>query len=197
MKISKRKAEIIEKATDLFYEHGFVKASIRDIVKAVGITNSTVYIHFENKDEILYYIIENIGSALLKEIRSGIEAHDDPVECLREMVFRRVCLIKEKRKEIKIYMEEQYQLPTVLRNRALKQHRQVYNLYHNMICQIKDKGLIRDVDETVMTFSIFAMMNWSYRWFKDKGRLSIEEVAENIIRIFFGGIFREGVLEKD
>lgn len=197
MKISKRKAEIIEKATDLFYEHGFVKASIRDIVKAVGITNSTVYIHFENKDEILYYIIENIGSALLKEIRSGIEAHDDPVECLREMVFRQVCLIKEKRKEIKIYMEEQYQLPTVLRNRALKQHRQVYNLYHNMICQIKDKGLIRDIDETVMTFSIFAMMNWSYRWFKDKGRLSIEEVAENIIRIFFGGIFREGVLEKD
>lgn len=197
MKISKRKAEIIEKATDLFYEHGFVKASIRDIVKAVGITNSTVYIHFENKDEILYYIIENIGSALLKEIRSGIEAHDDPVECLREMVFRQVCLIKEKRKEIKIYMEEQYQLPTVLRNKALKQHRQVYNLYHNMICQIKDKGLIRGIDETVMTFSIFAMMNWSYRWFKDKGRLSIEEVAENIIRIFFGGIFREGVLEKD
>lgn len=197
MKISKRKADIIEKATDLFYEHGFVKASIRDIVKAVGITNSTVYIHFENKDEILYYIIENIGSALLKEIRSGIEAHDDPVECLREMVFRQVCLIKEKRKEIKIYMEEQYQLPTVLRNKALKQHRQVYNLYHNMICQIKDKGLIRGIDETVMTFSIFAMMNWSYRWFKDKGRLSIEEVAENIIRIFFGGIFREGVLEKD
>jgi AcrR family transcriptional regulator len=197
MKISKRKAEIIGKATDLFYEHGFVKASIRDIVKAVGITNSTVYIHFENKDEILYYIIEDIGSVLLKEIRSGIEAHDDPVECLREMVFRQVCLIKEKRKEIKIYMEEQYQLPTVLRNRALKQHRQVYDLYRNMICRIKDKGLIRDVDETVITFSIFAMMNWSYRWFNDKGRLSIEEVAENIIRVFFGGIFKDGVLQKN
>ena len=197
MKISKTKAEIVEKATDLFYEYGFVKASIRDIVKAVGITNSTVYIHFENKDEILYYIIEDIGSVVLKEIRSGIEAHDDPVECLREMAFRQVCLIKEKRKEIKIYMEEQYQLPTVLRKRALKQHRQIYDLYYNMICQIKEKGFIRDVDETVMTFAIFAMMNWSYRWFKNKGRLSIEEVAEDTIRIFFGGIFREGVLEKD
>ena len=197
MKISKTKEEIIEKATDLFYKHGFVKASIRDIVKAVGIANSTVYIHFENKDEILYCIIEDIGSALLKEIRSGIEAHDDPVECLREMVFRQVCLIKKKRKEIKIYMEEQYQLPTVLRKRALKQHRQVYDVYYNMLCKIKKKGLIQDIDKTVMTFAIFAMMNWSYRWFKDKGRLSIEEVAEHIIRIFFGGIFREGVLAKD
>ena len=197
MKISKTKAEIIKKATDLFYKHGFVKASIRDIVKAVGITNSTVYIHFENKDEILYYIIEDIGSALLKEIRVGIDAHNDPVECLREMVFKQVCLIKKKRKEIKIYMEEQYQLPTVLRKRALKQHRQIYSVYYNMLCKIKEKGLIRDIDETVMTFAIFAMMNWSYRWFKDKGRLSIEEVAEHIIRIFFGGIFREGVLAKD
>ena len=197
MKISKTKAEIIKKATDLFYKHGFVKASIRDIVKAVGITNSTVYIHFENKDEILYYIIEDIGSALLKEIRVGIDAHNDPVECLREMVFKQVCLIKKKRREIKIYMEEQYQLPTVLRKRALKQHRQIYSLYYSMLCKIKEKGLIRDIDETVMTFAIFAMMNWSYRWFKDKGRLSIEEVAEHIIRIFFGGIFREGVLAKD
>ncbi len=197
MKISKTKAEIIKKATDLFYKHGFVKASIRDIVKAVGITNSTVYIHFENKDEILYYIIEDIGSALLKEIRVGIDAHNDPVECLREMVFKQVCLIKKKRREIKIYMEEQYQLPTVLRKRALKQHRQIYSLYYSMLCKIKEKGLIRDIDETVMTFAIFAMMNWSYRWFKDKGRLSIEEVAEHIIRIFFGGIFREGVLEKN
>ena len=197
MKISKRKAEIVEKATDLFYKHGFVKASIRDIVKAVGITNSTVYIHFKNKDEILYYIIENIGAALLKEIRSGIEAHDDPVECLREMIFRQVCLIKEKRKEIKIYMEEQYQLPTILRKRALKQHRQIYDIYYNMICKIKKKGLIRDIDETVMTFSVFAMMNWSYRWFEEEGRLSIEEVAEDIIRVFFGGIFKQDVLERN
>ena len=197
MKSSKRKEEIIEKATDLFYRHGFVKASIRDIVKAVGITNSTVYIYFKNKDEILYHIIEDIGSALLKEISPGIEAHYDPVECLKKMIFKQVCLMKEKRKEIKIYMEEQYQLPTVLRKRALKQHRQIYDIYYSMLCKIKDKGLIRDVDETVMTFAISAMMNWSYRWFRDNGRLSIEEVAEDIIGIFFGGIFKEGVLEKN
>ena len=195
--MSKTKAEIIEKATDLFYEHGFARASIRDLAKAVGITNATVYVHFKNKDQILYHIIEDIGSVLLKELRSGIEAYDDPVKCLEEMIFRQVCLMKRKRKEIRIYIEEQYQLPIVFRKMALKQHRQIYNLYYDILCKIKEKGLIRDIDETVMTFAIFAMMNWSYRWFRDKGRLSIEEVAEFIIRIFFRGIFREGVLEKD
>jgi AcrR family transcriptional regulator len=196
MKKPDTKQMIIRKAVDLFYSHGFVKASIRDIVRAVGVTNSTVYIHFKNKDEILYHIIEDIGEALLKELRAVIERQGEPVACLREMIFTQVCLINAKRKEIKIYMEEQYQLPTPLRHKALKQHRQIYDLYYHKICEIKNKDLTRKLDETVMTFSVFAMMNWAYRWFKDNGRLSIEEVARDITRIFFSGIFPEGVLKS-
>ncbi|MDY7035995.1 MAG: TetR/AcrR family transcriptional regulator [Thermodesulfobacteriota bacterium] len=197
MKKSNTKKMILEKATDLFYRYGFVKASIRDIVREVKVTNSTVYIHFKNKDEILFSVIKNIGSVLLEELNKIIEMHDDPVECLREMIFRQVCLIKEKRKEIKIYIEEQYQLPTTLRNKALKQHRQIYDLYYNKISEITDKGLVYDIDKTVMTFGIFAIMNWSYRWFKDNGRLSIEEIAQDIVRISFRGIFKEDFLPHE
>ncbi len=188
MKKSNTKDKIIDKATDLFYKNGFVKASIRDIVRAVGVTNSTFYSHYKNKDEILYTIIEDIGSILHKMLLEATEMYDDPVECLKEMIFRQVCLISARGKEIKIYIEEQYQLPTPLRKKALRQHRQIYDVYFNKINEIQHKGLKPDIDTTVMTFSIFAMMNWSYRWFQENGKLSIEEVAENIIRIFFGGI---------
>jgi len=191
MRKSNTKDKIIDKATDLFYKHGFVKASIRDIVRAVGVTNSTFYSHFKNKDEILYTIIENIGSILQTILSEEIEKHDDPVACLKEMIFRQVCLICEKSKEIKIYIEEQYQLPLNLRKKALKQQRQVYDLYCNKINEIVNRGLKRDINPTVMTFSIFAMMNWSYRWFKEEGKLSIDEVAENIIRIFLYGIMED------
>ena len=191
MSKSNTKDKIIDKATDLFYKYGFVKASIRDIVRAVGVTNSTFYSHFKNKDEILYTIIENIGSILQQILLEEIEKHDEPVDCLKEMIFRQVCLICEKSKEIKIYIEEQYQLPPHLRKKALKQHRLVYDMYYNKISEIVDKGLKCDINPTVMTFSIFAMMNWSYRWFREQGKLSIEEVAENIIRIFLGGIMED------
>jgi len=186
---------IVEKSVDLFYEHGFVKASVRDIVRAVGVSNSTVYIYFKNKDEILYEIIDHIGSILLKELGEAIERHNDPVRCLEEMIFRQVCLMKEKRKEIKIYLEEQYQLPPRLRQKALKQHRQIYEVYYNKVCELKEKGLLRELDSTVATFGIFAMMNWAYRWFRNGGRLSIEDVARQIVSLFFSGIFRQGVLK--
>ena len=186
------KTLIIERATDLFYRHGFVKASIRDIVRAVGVTNSTVYIHFKNKDDILYHIIDDMGSLLLRELSLVMEEYADPVECLRQMILRQVCLIKENRKEIKIYMEEHYQLPTDLRKKALKQHRQVYDIYYGKILEIKEKSLIRDLNPTVMTFGLFAMINWAHRWFRESGVLSIEQVADEIVEIFFSGIFKAG-----
>lgn len=193
MKRSNTKKKILKKATELFYEHGFVKASIRDIVRAVGVTNSTVYIHFRNKDEILYSIIEDIGSTLIEELQKVVSTHVDPIMCLREMIFRQVCLIKEKRKEIKIYVEEQYQLPPALRKKALAQQRQIFDIYHSKIGELKEKGFTNEVDQTVVSFCIFATMNWAYRWFRDRKRLSIEEVAEDMIRILFSGILRNGV----
>ena len=193
MKRSNTKKKILKKATDLFYEHGFVKASIRDIVRAVGVTNSTVYIHFRNKDEILYSIIEDIGSTLIEELQKVASKHDDPIVCLREMIFRQVCLIKEKRKEIKIYVEEQYQLPTPLRKKALAQQRQIFDIYYHQIDELKKKGFTNEADQTVVTFCIFATMNWAYRWFRDRKRLSIEEVAEDMSKILFSGVLRKGV----
>lgn len=191
MKQSNTKKKIIKEATDLFYELGFVKASIRDIVRGVGVTNSTVYIHFKNKDEILFSIIKDIGATLLEELQGAMEGHDDPVDGLREMIFRQVCLIKGKRKEIKIYMDEQCQLPPALRKKSIEQHRRIYELYTDKIGEIRDRGHIHDMDRSVMTFCVFAMMNWAYRWFQEGGRLTIEEVAEEIIAVFLHGIFKE------
>ena len=197
MKSSDTKQEILDKAVDLFYEYGFVKASVRDIVRTVGVTNSTIYVHFKNKDQILYTIIQDIGSIVLEELRKAMENHDDPVECLKEMIFRQTCLIREKRKELKIYIEEQYQLTKPLSSKAVKQQRQVYDLYYNKFCELEDRGLLKQgIDKTVMAFSVFAMMNWIYRWYNDKGRLSIEEIANQSIAVFFSGILAEKNIGK-
>jgi hypothetical protein len=126
----------------------------------------------------------------MNELQKASENYDDPLECLREMIYSQVCLIKGSRKEIKIYIEEQYQLSTPLRKQALRQQRQLYDIYYNKIGELKSKGLVREIDQTVMTFCISAMMNWAYRWFKDKRRLSIDEVAEDMIKIFFSGILK-------
>jgi AcrR family transcriptional regulator len=54
------KQKILDVSIDLFAERGYDRASIRDISKAVGITESAVYRHYENKDAILEAIFDQL-----------------------------------------------------------------------------------------------------------------------------------------
>jgi AcrR family transcriptional regulator len=185
------KEKILAAAIDLFYQKGFVKASIRDISQEVGIAKSSVYEHFKSKDDILYQIILDLNTFMVKELKRAAEMRESPLEALKAMIFWQVCVTTEKRKEVKIYIEEQYQLPPRLRKKALRGHRQVYQLYYDKVCEIP-RDLLPDMNRAAMTFANFGMVNWVYRWFKEDGEMTIEEVAEVIIRIFFNGILKDG-----
>lgn len=192
-KQSNSKQKILRKSVELFYKKGFARASIRDIAKAANIRGSTVYHYFKNKDEILFKIICDEGLNLLRILNSLMDQYDDPVQCFREMIFRQICLMSGRQKEIKIFMEDQYQLPPRLREEAIKRHREIYDLYYRMICELERRGFLKEGDMTVKTFSIFALMNWVYRWFRSNGRLTIEQVANEVIDIYVRGILKDEV----
>lgn len=180
---------VVRKATGLFYREGFARSSIRDIGRTAGISSATLYHYFKTKDDVLYEIIKTIGDHLLIILNQTKQDFDDPEKRLRQMIFRQVCLLKEKREEVKIYIEEQYQLPKRLKTIIYKQHRKVYETYLNELQGLSEKGVLRpNLHLPTITFSLFAMMNWVYRWFKNDGPVSIEEEANMIIEIFFYGI---------
>ncbi|NPA29007.1 MAG: TetR/AcrR family transcriptional regulator, partial [Epsilonproteobacteria bacterium] len=54
------KQKIVEAAIDLIAEQGYKGASVRKIARAVGIRESAIYNHYENKEAILKSIIGQI-----------------------------------------------------------------------------------------------------------------------------------------
>ncbi len=185
------KEQLLEKAVDLFYEKGYAGASVRDIVKAVKVSNSILYHYFKDKNELLFVIIERTGRELIESLRKIEKRYSDPVEALSRMILTQVSIVKEKKKETKIFLEEQYQLNENYKKKILKQHREIYNIYKRQLEKLEKQGKLRNVNKTVANFAIHAMMNWSYRWYKDKGPLSIEDVAKQICDIFFFGILKK------
>lgn len=47
------KTRILDKAAQVFYEHGYKATGVDTIAKAVGITKATLYHHFSNKEELI------------------------------------------------------------------------------------------------------------------------------------------------
>jgi AcrR family transcriptional regulator len=65
------KEKIFDAAVDLFAEKGYDRVSIRDIGRAVGITEAAVYRHYSSKDDILKAIFTYIESRIYPQAAEG------------------------------------------------------------------------------------------------------------------------------
>ncbi|MFG6401354.1 TetR/AcrR family transcriptional regulator [Microbacterium sp. P04] len=66
--------EILKVALDLFTENGFEGTSIRDISTALGMTKSSLYYHFVNKDDIVASLMKDRAGEV-DELIEWIEQH--------------------------------------------------------------------------------------------------------------------------
>ncbi len=81
--------KILNIAIDLFAEKGFSATSIRQIAKAVGIRESSIYNHFSSKDEILESVLSGHGFGFVKNIleKKYLEREiEDPYALLTEIL---------------------------------------------------------------------------------------------------------------
>ncbi|MCL5957736.1 MAG: TetR/AcrR family transcriptional regulator [Chloroflexi bacterium] len=182
---------LLRAAIDLFYRKGYAETSIRDIGAKADMSNSLVYHYFKNKEEVLFEIVSTASQDLLQSLQEIEGRVDDPWECLRQMLVVHLGVFGlQRKKEIKILVEELNFLRGKRREAVRQQQREIYDLYMNKLNLLAVTGRMNDVDLTVLNFSIFGIINWFYRWYREGGRLSSQEVADNILKILFDGIAR-------
>jgi len=65
--IAARRNQILDAATTIFAEKGFHRSTIRDVAKAAGIADGTIYIYFENKTALLLGILDRLNESDRRE----------------------------------------------------------------------------------------------------------------------------------
>lgn len=185
------KERILKKATDLFYQYGYSNTPIRKISEKAGVENPIIYYYFKSKDHLLFSIIESIADDLIGGLEEIINRVSDPVERLREMIFFHITIMERKKKPVKVFVEDNDKLPTKMRLLIKEKEKQIYHLYHSQFELLVEQGKAKDIEIPLITFSLIGMINWIYRWFKDKGSLDVRGVADRTISILFSGVIIE------
>ena len=76
--------EILEAATELLLETGDEAAvSVRAVATRVGVTPPSIYLHFADKNELLFECCSSLLGRLRRDILQSATAVDDPAERLR------------------------------------------------------------------------------------------------------------------
>jgi TetR/AcrR family transcriptional regulator, fatty acid metabolism regulator protein len=77
--IAARRSQILDAATRVFAEKGFHSATIRDVAKAAGIADGTIYNYFENKTGLMLGILNRLNES---------ERRDDDLAQMNAMDLR-------------------------------------------------------------------------------------------------------------
>ena len=80
-----RREQILDEAMRLFLEHGVQNVSTRDIARAVGIRQPSLYAHFNSRDDIAIKLSERAFAQLSERMSAAASSTGTPHERLRSM----------------------------------------------------------------------------------------------------------------
>jgi AcrR family transcriptional regulator len=101
-----RRGQILEAARRVFAERGFRRATTREVARAAGISEGTIYNYFEDKDALLMAILEELNETerRAEEFEEGMDS--DFRGFLEGYLRRRMSLIWQNREVFRVVLSE-------------------------------------------------------------------------------------------
>src|SRR5437016_8326321 len=76
--------DILEAASRLFFEQGGAEGmTIRAVAAAAGVSPPAVYLHFADKDELIFAVCQGLFARLDEALESAAAGIDDPLEAVK------------------------------------------------------------------------------------------------------------------
>ncbi|MGE0425026.1 MAG: TetR/AcrR family transcriptional regulator [Reyranellaceae bacterium] len=179
-------SEAIEAAAfDLFARRGFQITTVRDVMRACGLTQGALYNHFSSKDDLLATIIRSTQGVLEKECGEALTmAGSDPVARLR--AFTHTYTRRHARRRIEaVVANREFEW---LDNTRLQEIRASRRRIRDMLVRVLDEGsragAFRNLrrggkdDLKIVAMAILNQCTYVAYWFRPGGAWTDEQVAE-------------------
>ncbi len=164
-----RPQELLAAALDLFVERGYAGTRLDDVASLAGVSKGTLYLYFENKEELFKAVVrENIVTALVdaEDLIAGYEGHSS--ELLRMLVLNWWNRIGQTKLSgiSKLMMAESSNFPDVARF----YHDEVVSRGEALLVSVVHRGIardeFRDVDadqaKLVLIAPVLMLMLWKH-----------------------------------
>lgn len=189
-RLNNRRAEICRTAAQIFRDRGFDATSVSDVARALGMTKAGLYHYFTSKEALLFEIITFGLDRVRDEVVVPARAVRDPEARLRQLVIRHARIATRAHGAVAHLVDETRALPPSARKKVEQRMRVYFDLVRDTLGELKAAGRLRDVDPTVGAFSLLGMILWLPRWFRQGGRLTDRQVADEIATLAIGGLVR-------
>ncbi len=190
-----KREEILRASSKMFFERGFDKTSMRDLAEATRLTTAGLYYYIKSKKRLLVEVDEFLLNEFEKKVFLTPRWEKDPKRRIRQFIGNVIRFVLDAPEMHSIMMEKAFFRGEIKRVSRPKRRELVKKTEAFLIQLRKDGEAAEDIDEdidiTVATFSLIAIINWISLWFDPKGRITKEQLIDSVSKLFIKFFFKD------
>lgn len=189
-------AQILEAGEKLFAKKGFYPTTMEEVARAAGLAKGTIYLHFNDKRDLFFSIIEKKLDILLEKIEKEMRKDEFPSQRIKLAIGIHLRFLEENRDFFKIMQTLPESLKQEMERKLKGRVIEKQSRYVEILDQLIRKGIrnqeIKPLDSRKLAVILVGMMHsltiyWISR--KEKGSLSQDDSL--VWQIFWEGISKE------
>jgi AcrR family transcriptional regulator len=170
---------MVAAAAELFQRQGFEGTTVNQILQAVELSKGGLYHRIESKAELLFLALRNACYLMRQEIMESVVGITDPVEQLRALTRNHLTLILNHRGFLATPSADAGALDAKRRAEIIRLERRYLDFVRDVFERVAlTRGV--EVDPTIAAFNHLGMLLHVPRWYRTRGRLSPDEIADRI-----------------
>jgi len=189
-------AQILEAGEKLFAKKGFYPTTMEEVARAAGLAKGTIYLHFNDKRDLFFSIIEKKLDILLEKIEKEMRKDEFPSQRIKLAIGIHLKFLEENRDFFKIMQALPESLKQEMERKLKGRVIEKQSRYVEILDQLIRKGIrnqeIKPLDSRKLAVILVGMMHsltiyWISR--KEKGSLSQDDSL--VWQVFWEGISKE------
>lgn len=189
-KTGEKYQNIIEAAVKVIARYGYHQAQVSKIAREASVADGTIYLYFNNKDDILISLFKEKIGAFIDTARTRIEPLDRADDRLRELIYMHLWQMSQDRDLAIVTQIETRQSNPVLRAGIYEVLKHYLNLIDEVVFLGKKQGMFGpDVDHRVARKMIFGTLDEVVTsWVMNERDYNLVTLVESIHNLFINGL---------
>lgn len=188
--IPDKREAILKAAAKVFAGKGFFNSKVADIASAAGVADGTVYLYFKSKDDILHSIFDRGMDEFITEGKREIGQIEGPAEKLRRIAELHLEHLGSDRDLAVVFQVELRGSTKFMEEFSAAGFAEYLDLIRQTIEEGQQTGVFRSDVKPIIAAKILygALDEMVTNWILSKRSYPLPPLADEVMKIFFGGV---------
>jgi AcrR family transcriptional regulator len=193
---AERPGEILEAAFTEFARNGYAATTLDQIAERAGVTKGTIYVYFENKEQLFISMVRELTKATLDTVHGMFERHEGSTASLLRAVFgfiyQHIVEDRRRREVARMLIAEAGRFPALADRYYEEIHRPCLDMLTRVIRRGIDRGEIPPsavVDCPQVIIAPIALVDLWIMMYDDRQPLDLKRYFEAHVELVLNGLF--------